>query len=193
MFILRRIDGTMPPSCSTRATSRCSGVTSELFCSPARFCAPMMASWAFSVYLLRFISLRSAVLGRAASAQSPKRFVVFPFLRGQLRGHLHLDAGVQVTLLVGFAHGGHAIALQPEYLSVLCEWRDAKPRGLAGQRLHIRLAAEHGRRHRHGHTHVQVAILQLEGRMRCKTHSEVQMSRLTTADARFALTADAHA
>jgi hypothetical protein len=35
----RRIDGTMPPLCSTSATSRCSGVTSACVSSPARFCA----------------------------------------------------------------------------------------------------------------------------------------------------------
>src|SRR5690349_12929861 len=139
MFILRRIDGTMPPSCSTRATSRCSGVTSEWFCSLARFCPPIIASCAFSVYLLRFIALRSAVLRRAASAQSPKRFVVFSFLRRQLRGQLHINSGVQVALLVWFADRRHAVSLQPEYLPVLCEWRDAKPRRLARQRLYVRL------------------------------------------------------
>src|SRR4030095_2556828 len=101
---------------------------------------------AFSVYLLRFMALRSAVLRRAASAQSPKRFVVFPFLSGQLRGQLHVDAGVQVTLLLGFAHGWHAISLQPEHLSVLCEWRDAKPRGPCRRPLHRRLPPPHGPR-----------------------------------------------
>ena len=67
---------------------------------------------------------------------------MWPFLRRQLRGHLHLDTRVQIPLLVGFAHGRHAISLEPEHLAVLCQRRNAKPCRLPGQRLHICLAAE---------------------------------------------------
>src|SRR5688572_10531672 len=108
-------------------------------------------------------------------------------------GQLHLDAGVEIALLVGFAHGRHAITLQPEHLSVLRHRRDAKPGRFAGERLYIRLAAEHRRGHRDRHAHVEVTILQLEGRMRLETYSEVEMSRLPAADALFAFTADAYA
>src|SRR5262249_23610370 len=118
--ILRSTDGTIPPSCSTRTTSRCSGVISEWVSSVARLWAPMMASWPFSVTLLMFMRANSrwAVLARRARFELGARLVMLTLGRRELRRQLRLDPGVRVALVLGLADRRHAVPLQTEHLPV---------------------------------------------------------------------------
>ena len=62
---LLRTDGTIPPSCSTRTPSRCSGVTCGLLRCSARRPAAAMASWALMVKRSAFKRFVFAVSGGA--------------------------------------------------------------------------------------------------------------------------------
>src|SRR4051812_14270144 len=198
----RSREGTMPSDCSTSATSRCSGVTSALFSSVARFCAVMIDSCAFSVNLFRFIAYRRltvvnlsissrAVLLRGFALR--QRFPMLAIVIGHRRRQLRFDTSVEIAFLVGLADRGHAVALQPEDLAVLRQRRNAQSRGLAAERLHLRLTAKYRRRDRQRHLHIQVAPLSFEHRVRGEPHPQVEVAGCRTPSTLFALPADANA
>src|SRR3954470_5166841 len=198
----RSREGTMPSDCSTSATSRCSGVTSALFSSVARFCAVMIDSCAFSVNLFRFIALSSAdprqplLSSRAVVLRGftlCQRFPMLAIAIGYRGRQLCFDASVKIAFLVRLPNRGHAVALQPEDLTVLRQRRNPQSRGLAAERLHLRLAAQHRRRHRQRHLDVQVAPLPLEHRVRCEPHPQVEVTGGPAAGTLLALAADANA
>src|SRR5262245_42597007 len=112
--ILRSSDGTMPFSCSTSATSRCSGVISAWVPSDARFCAVITASCAFSVNLFKFMAvylLRGAMFTGGAVAELRERLVMRPLFRSQMGRQLDLNARVRIALVFVLADGRHAVSL----------------------------------------------------------------------------------
>src|SRR5687768_8546154 len=133
-----------------------------------------MASCAFSVYLLMFISasrfplpavpLPALVIslllpGSRSSwkleAGSWELFVQFRqrlemlalFLRQRPR-ELNFHRGVEVAAVVRFPDGRHAVAFEPKHLPALGRLRDLEP-DRARNRRDLRLAAEHGGGDRH--------------------------------------------
>ena len=116
-----------------------------------------IASWAFSVYLLMF--MRCAPF----SSASAQRLVVFPLFLGQRAGQLDVDGRVEIAALVGLADAGMPWPFSRNTWP-FCVRLGNLQADAAGDRRHLRLAAEHRRRDRHGDLRVQVVALALEDR-----------------------------
>src|SRR6478735_804281 len=129
-----------------------------------------------------------AVLLRRFSLR--ERFPVLAFAFRHSRRQLRLDARVEIALVLALADRRHAVALEPEHLSVLRQRRDAEPSRLAGERLHLRLAPENRGCHTHRHFDVQVTALAFEHGVWRQPHAQVQVARLTTPTTLFALAGD---
>src|SRR4051812_42576380 len=178
-FIFRTISGTIPSRCSLSVSSTCSGRISGFPSRSASCCAARIASCAFSVYLLMFISV--------ASCQSPvssfqlllirlrQLLVKRALLLGQRAGELDLHRRVQIAAIVRLANRGHAMALQSEHLAALRGLRNLEPDG-PGNGWHLGLAAKHGGRDRHSHVGVQVHPLAFEDRVRPNTNPQIQIA-----------------
>ncbi len=96
-------------------------------------------------------------------------------LLAQRPRQLHVDDGVEVAALVGLADDRHAVSLQPEHLAALRRLRNLQA-DRAGDRRHVRLAAEDGGRHRHADARAQIVAVALEHRMRPQPHAKIEIA-----------------
>ena len=192
--ILRRIDGTMPPSCSTRATSRCSGVISAWFSSRREV---LRGHDRFLGLFGEFVQIHgSSIFTRRCSSWRRLR-PVCRALRSVPRSSAVSCVGSWTStraytspLSSVLPTAGIPYPFRRNTWPFCVSARDPQPRRLAGDRRHFGLAAEHRGRHRQRHLHVEIAPLPLEERMRREPHAQVQISRRRAAGALFAFTAD---
>src|SRR5262249_5129752 len=184
------------------ATSGCSGSSCGLLASRASSTAAATASRAFSVYLLMFIrsyqlsavscQLRSGVLC-SCLLQLLQFLEELSLFRRERARELHVGRGVQVARLGILAGHRHAVSLQPEYLTVLRRDRNLQAQRLAAKRLHVRLAAQHGRRQRNRDARVEVASLPLALLVRRGADAQIEIAGLRAAGALLAFAGDADA
>src|SRR5215470_376291 len=110
----------------------------------------------------------------------------------QLTRKLHIGGRKQIAVLCGLADDRHAVAFEPEHLSVLRRRRNLQPQGFSGDRLHVHLAAKDRCRQRNLHPYVEILTLALEVGMRRDADAQVQIAGGTTAAPGFAFARNTH-
>ena len=93
----------------------------------------------------------------------------------EVAGQLHVDGRIQVAWF-RFAGRRHAVTFQAERLAVLRRSRDLQTKGLAGERLHFRFAAECGGGQRNVDGGAEVLALPLKRRMRRETNPQMKVA-----------------
>src|SRR5262245_13284993 len=89
-------------------------------------------------------------------------FVMAPFFRRQVRGHLDFDRGIQVAAFLTVADLRHAVSLQAEYLPVLCSWWNLQAQRTAVERRDLGFSSKHSRGNRYRDLRVKVHATSLE-------------------------------
>ena len=104
---------------------------------------------------------------------------------GQLRGHFHVDADMQIAVAVALKIF-HTFAAQPEHRVGLCASGDFD-RGLVGERGHLNLCTQRSLDETHGHFAEQIIAIALENLVRLEMQHHVEIARWSAAQSALAV------